>query len=116
MNPVEAGTAMGIMTMAVGAPSNSIPMIFDPVASLALSQDLCALLVRVEGRSGEFIIERALKLFAAQSVAFSRYIHTGRDPGKASPEIFFRLPEEILVGHDTSKQDPALEELEGELV
>lgn len=56
MNPVEAGTAMGIMTMAVGPPSNSIPMIFDPVASLALSQDLCALLVRVEGRSGARIL------------------------------------------------------------
>ena len=41
MNPVEAGTAMGITMMAVGPPSNSIPMIFDPVASLALSQDLC---------------------------------------------------------------------------
>ena len=107
---------MGMMTMAAGPPSNSIPMIFDPVASLTLSQDLCALLARVEGRSAEFIIERALKLFAAQSVAFSRYIHTGWDPGKASPEIFFQPPGEILVGHDTSKHDPTLEELEGELV
>ena len=107
---------MGLKLMASGPPSNSIPMIFDPVASLALSQDLCALLARVEGRSAEFIIERALKLFAAQSVAFSRYIHTGWDPGKVSREIFFRPPEEILVGHDTSKDDTSLEALEGELV